>query len=87
MDLASIYFGLFLGLFVFTLVKIIGQTRKILQRSRAFRNAYLYMIWTEATVNFIFAIVTYLFLNGIIPGRCVRPFFLLPIQQPTDSLC
>lgn len=69
MDLSSIYFGLFLGIFPFTIVKVIQQSRKIVARSRTFRNAYLYMIWVEAVVNFVFAIITYLYLNGVVPGR------------------
>jgi hypothetical protein len=68
-DLSAIYFGLFLGLFPFTVVKIVQQSRKIIARSRTFRNVYLYMIWVEAVVNFIFAIITYLYLIDVVPGR------------------
>jgi hypothetical protein len=68
MDLASIYFGVFLAVFPFTVIKVVQQTRKILKRQQAFRNAYLYMIWVEAAVNLAFAIVTYLYLNEVIPG-------------------
>ncbi|UNI22276.1 hypothetical protein JDV02_008178 [Purpureocillium takamizusanense] len=67
-DLAVLYFGLFLGIFPFTLVKVADQTRKILVRSRGLYNAYLYMIWIEALVNLIFALITFLYLKGIIPG-------------------
>ncbi|KAM5349556.1 hypothetical protein ACJ41O_006061 [Fusarium nematophilum] len=74
MDLASIYFGLFLGVFVFTFAKAVQQTRAIFKRTRSLHNAYLYMIWTEAWVNFVFALVTFLYLNEIIPGRQVQPF-------------
>ncbi|KAH7016564.1 LOW QUALITY PROTEIN: uncharacterized protein B0I36DRAFT_377954 [Microdochium trichocladiopsis] len=70
MDLASIYFGFFLGVFVF----VVQQTRSVWRRTRRLHNAYLYMIWTEAWVNFIFATVTYLYLNKIIPGSL--PFYL-----------
>ncbi|KAH6976761.1 hypothetical protein EDB80DRAFT_593945 [Ilyonectria destructans] len=68
MDLASIYFGLFLGIFVFTFAKTLQQTRSIWRRTRSLANAYLYMIWVEAWVNFVFALVRYLYLNEIIPG-------------------
>jgi hypothetical protein len=69
MDLASIYFGLFLGVFVFTFAKSLEQTCSIFRRTKSLANPYLYMIWVEAWVNFVFALVTFLFLNGIIPGR------------------
>lgn len=68
MDLASIYFGLFFGVFVFTFAKAVDQTRSIWRHTHQLHNPYLYMIWVEAVVNLIFCIVTYLFLNGIIPG-------------------
>lgn len=67
-DLAAIYFGVFLGVFPLTMMKIIRQTRKIIAQSRTYHNLYLYMIWIEALVNFIFAVVTYLYLTQIIPG-------------------
>ncbi|PNY25383.1 Uncharacterized protein TCAP_04675, partial [Tolypocladium capitatum] len=73
-DLSSIYFGLFLGIFPFTVIKVIQQSRKIIARTRSFRNDYLYMIWAEAVVNFIFAIITYLYLIDVIPGTFA--FFL-----------
>ncbi|RYO79251.1 hypothetical protein DL766_003827 [Monosporascus sp. MC13-8B] len=68
MDLAAIYYGIFLGVFVFTFSKVLQQTRAIWGRTRSLANAYLYMIWVEAWVNFVFALITFLFLNGIIPG-------------------
>ena len=71
MELASIYFGVFLAVFPFTVIKVVNQTRKIVRRQHGYRNIYLYMIWIEAIVNFIFAIVTYLYLNEIIAGSLV----------------
>ncbi|UZP36563.1 hypothetical protein NXS19_004379 [Fusarium pseudograminearum] len=67
-DLASLYYGLFLAVFVFTFAKAISQTRAIWNRTHSFHNAYLYMIWIEAVVNFVFALLTFLYLNEIIPG-------------------
>lgn len=69
MDLASIYFGLFLGVFVFTFAKAVEQTRSIWKHTHRIVHPYLFMIWVEAWVNFVFCIVTYLYLNNIIPGR------------------
>ncbi|KAF5257557.1 hypothetical protein FOXYS1_11911 [Fusarium oxysporum] len=68
MDLASIYFGLFLGVFVFTFAKAVQQTRGIWRRTQSLHHGYLYMIWVEVWVNFVFALVTFLYLNDIIPG-------------------
>jgi hypothetical protein len=75
MDISSIFFGLFIGLFLPTLTKVIGQTRSIWRRTRSLANAYLYMIWIEAIVNLIFSITTYLYLCGVIPPRWVWPAF------------
>jgi hypothetical protein len=69
MDLGSIYFGLFIATFVFTFAKVVQQTRTIWKRTQNLVNAYVFMIWVEAWVNFAFAVVTLLFLNGIIKGR------------------
>ncbi|KAK5659634.1 hypothetical protein OQA88_838 [Cercophora sp. LCS_1] len=68
MELASFYFGLFLAVFVFTFTKVVKQTGLIWRRTRSLANAYLWMIWIETWVNFIFALVTFLFLNDVIPG-------------------
>ena len=78
MDLASIYFGLFLAVFVFTQAKVVRQTRTIWRHRRSLLNAYLAMIWVEAWVNFVFALITYLFLNGVIHGR------LVTVSPPSD---
>ncbi|KAH7124668.1 hypothetical protein EDB81DRAFT_811421 [Dactylonectria macrodidyma] len=68
MDIASLYYGLFLGFFIFAFAKAVQQTQGIWKRTRSLRHAYLYMIWGETWTNFIFALVTFLYLNGIIPG-------------------
>ena len=69
MDLAAIFFGLFIGLFIHTLTKVVHQTRTIWKRTRSLSNVYLHMIWVEAVVNLIFALTTFLYLNGFIQGR------------------
>ncbi|KAH6888507.1 hypothetical protein B0T10DRAFT_529528 [Thelonectria olida] len=68
-DLASIYYGLFLGVCVFTFAKIIQQTRAIWKRTHSLHISYLYLIWTEVWVNFIFALITFLYLNDVIHGN------------------
>ncbi|EMD93177.1 hypothetical protein COCC4DRAFT_151123 [Bipolaris maydis ATCC 48331] len=67
MEIYSIFFGVFLGLFLPTAGKALQQTWSIWQRTRTLHHAYLWMIWTDTIVNFVFAIVTYLHLCGIVP--------------------
>jgi len=69
MDLAAIFFGLFIGLFIHTLTKVVQQTRVIWKRTHSLSNVYLYMIWVEALVNLVFALTTFLFINGFIKSR------------------
>lgn len=70
-DLASLYFGLFIGVFGFTCSKAFRQTYAIWNRTHSLANAYAIMVWVEATVNLIFAIITFLYLNKIIPPKYV----------------
>ncbi|KAK4448924.1 hypothetical protein QBC34DRAFT_464104 [Podospora aff. communis PSN243] len=67
---ATLFFGMFLGIFIFTFAKVIGQTMAIWRRTKSLVNAYLAMIWIEALVNIIFALVTFLYMpiNKVIPG-------------------
>ena len=69
MELFSIFFGAFLGLFVPTSAKALQQTWAIWRRTRGLTNAYLYMVWLELIVNLIFAITTYLYLCKVIQPR------------------
>ncbi|OAR01135.1 hypothetical protein LLEC1_06340, partial [Akanthomyces lecanii] len=70
MELPSLFFGAFVGVFAFTLLEVCRQTRRIVRRGRAWRwqNGYLYMIWTETLVNLVFAVVTILHLDGPVGG-------------------
>ncbi len=69
-DLPSLFFGAFVGAFAFTLLEVCKQTRRIVQRGRAWswQNGYLYMIWTEILVNLVFAVVTILHFNESVSG-------------------
>lgn len=69
MDLASIGFGFFMGIVPFTFFTIISQTERIARSSNVFRSAYVYMIWLDVLINFVFAIMTYLYLIDVIEGR------------------
>jgi len=69
LELATIFFGIFIGLFFFTIVKVVKQTLSIWKRTKDVWNFYVWMIWCETITNFIFALTTYLFIRGIIPPR------------------
>ena len=71
LDLASIYFGLFIGVFCFTVVYAFQQTRAIWNRTHSLAHAYVIMVWTEVTVNLIFAVISFLYLCGVIPQKYV----------------
>ncbi|KPM46314.1 hypothetical protein AK830_g134 [Neonectria ditissima] len=66
MELSSFFFGLFVGVFVFTFVTVLTQSRDIWRRSHTFLHAYLVMIWCELLVNLVFAIITFLYLSEAI---------------------
>jgi hypothetical protein len=69
LEVASIFFGLFLGLFFYAAMKVAKQTLSIWKRTQSLVNIYLWMIWVEAVVNFIFALTTYMYLRGLIHPR------------------
>lgn len=68
-EVASVFFGLFIGLTFFTTAKAVRQTRRIWKRTKNAWNWYLWMVWIELFVNLVFAITTYLYIDGIIKGR------------------
>ena len=67
MDLGALFFGIFVGIFIFAFAKACQQTRSIWKKSHTLNNPYLYLIWGEAICNLIFAVTTFLYLNDIIP--------------------
>jgi hypothetical protein len=69
LEVPSIFLGTFAGLFFLTITKVAQQSWRIWGRTHSLANLYLWMIWTEAIVNVIFALTTYLFIRGDIPGR------------------
>ncbi|PVH97845.1 hypothetical protein DM02DRAFT_504470, partial [Periconia macrospinosa] len=66
MEIFSIFFGIFLGLFVPTSTTAMQQTWSIYRRTRSIKNWYVGMVWLEIVVNLIFSISTYLYLCGVI---------------------
>jgi len=74
MDLATLFVGIFLAVFVFTFAKVVTQTVAIWRRTKRVADFYLVMIWVETLLNLAFAVTIFLFLdrdgygNNIIPG-------------------
>ena len=68
MDIATLFFGMFVPIFVVTVAKAYNQTRRIYRHTRSLHNAYLYLIWTEAAANLAFSVTTIMFINGVIPA-------------------
>jgi hypothetical protein len=69
LEVASIFFGLFLGLFAFTSMKAVRQSWTIWGRTKSVSNFYLWAIMIETVATITFAITTYLFLRGDILPR------------------
>lgn len=69
LEFASIFLGLFAGLFVFTTMKVARQSWRIWGRTKSLVNFYLWAIWIETIVNFVFALTTYLYIRGNILPR------------------
>jgi len=67
----AIFFGVFIGLFFYTLSEVAKQTWQIWRRTHSIVNWYLWMIWTECLVNLVFALTMYLFIRGTIEQRSV----------------
>ncbi|KAL2867746.1 uncharacterized protein BJX67DRAFT_380690 [Aspergillus lucknowensis] len=67
MDVSVFFFGLFLGFFIFTMEGVIRQTIQIWKRTRSLTQVYLWFIWIESVVNLVFASITRLQLDGVIP--------------------
>jgi membrane-anchored glycerophosphoryl diester phosphodiesterase (GDPDase) len=69
LEIPSIFFGVFTGLFALTISKVAKQSWQIWRRRHSFVNWYLWMIWLETIVNMVFALTTYLFIRGNIAPR------------------
>ena len=66
--IASLAAGFTLGFGLLTTWTAIQQT---MQLTNPWRSVYIYMVWGEIVVNFILAVVAWLFLDGQITVRCV----------------
>ncbi|KAF2401031.1 hypothetical protein EJ06DRAFT_510063 [Trichodelitschia bisporula] len=64
-DVASIFFGFFIALWIFTATKAVRQTSSIWRRRHTLWNRYVIFIWTEVFANVVFAVTTYLYIRGV----------------------
>lgn len=71
MAVASIAWGFTIGFGWLTSWTAAKQTVNIFKRNgrRAFRNAYVWMIWLEIIVCLTFSIICWLYVRGVIPPR------------------
>ena len=68
LDLASLLFGMFLGIFIFATTKAVQQTQTIWKHTHSLNNTYLFLVWGEIVANFVFCLTTFLFICKVIPG-------------------
>jgi hypothetical protein len=68
MDLATLFFGMFMPIFIITVGKAAKQTRSIFRKTGTLQHTYLYLVWGEALANVMFAVTTFLFIQGVING-------------------
>lgn len=66
-DLGAYFFGMFVGVFIFAIIKCIAQTLHIRKHKKSLLSLYLCLLWGEAVCNLVFALTTILFLNDVIP--------------------
>ncbi|KAK7969397.1 hypothetical protein PG988_008470, partial [Apiospora saccharicola] len=72
--LATFFLGFTVAAAAFTFLQGIKQTRGVWSRSKNLdRSPYIIMLWLEWTADGAMAIITYLHITGIIPGRL--PFY------------
>ena len=65
--LASIIWGITIGVIVFTAWKAIDQTIPMWRRGTALRSPYLWMVWTHLILNTTICALAWLFMDGVIP--------------------
>ena len=70
-DLAAVFFGIFIGIFIFTFSKATQQSQTVWKNTRNLKNPYLLLIWGEALANLVFAICTVLYMSGVMKGGFV----------------
>ncbi|KAM5353878.1 hypothetical protein ACJ41O_000528 [Fusarium nematophilum] len=76
MNIASIIWGLSLGVVVFNCAKAFRQTRSAIQRRKRL-TAYVSLVWLEIISSFILGVMVWLYLRAIIPPSFQFYFFII----------
>ncbi|CAM1509912.1 Fc.00g002470.m01.CDS01 [Cosmosporella sp. VM-42] len=85
MNIASIIWGLSLGVTVFNAAKAFRQSKSAIQRRKRL-TAYVCLIWAEIISSFLLGIMTWLYLRGII-GPSFQFFFFIIVWWSTQVQC
>ncbi|KAF4470625.1 hypothetical protein FALBO_2470 [Fusarium albosuccineum] len=76
MNVASIIWGLSLGVVVFNCAKAFRQTKSAIQRRKRL-TAYVTLVWLEIISSFILGVMVWLYLRAIIPPSFQFYFFII----------
>ncbi|KAF4980296.1 hypothetical protein FZEAL_3667 [Fusarium zealandicum] len=76
MNIASIVWGLSLGVIVFNCAKAFRQAKSAIQRRKRI-TTYVSLVWMEIISSFILGIMVWLYLRGIIPPSFQFYFFII----------
>ncbi|MCJ1392371.1 hypothetical protein MMC18_005238 [Xylographa bjoerkii] len=79
--IASLAFGFTLGFGFLTVWTAIQQTTRL---TKPWRSVYIYMVWGEIFVNFVIAIIAWLYLDGYFQPSVPLGFF---IRKPFSTIC
>ncbi|KAF7559791.1 hypothetical protein G7046_g4349 [Stylonectria norvegica] len=85
MNIASIIWGLSLGVTVFNVAKAFRQTKSAIQRRKRI-TTYVTLVWLEIISSFLLGLVTWLYLRGII-GPSFQLFFFIILFWSTQVQC
>jgi Na+-driven multidrug efflux pump len=83
LKITCIAFGFTLGFGYLTAVKAAGQSISIYRRTHRITVTYTMMIWLELLVSIMFAILTWLYVDNVIPPGFAIYFSLGTL--PSDS--
>ncbi|PQE21185.1 hypothetical protein CJF31_00010859 [Rutstroemia sp. NJR-2017a BVV2] len=87
MDIVSICFGVSIGFWILTTSKAARQTLKVWKRKHSIHSLYIYMIWMEAIVNLVIAIVSWLFIRGNIQASLLLCTTLFGVLIALQTQC
>lgn len=75
MNVASIVWGLSLGIFIFNCAKAIRQSKSAIERRKRL-TAYVTLVWMEIISSLILSVMCWLYLRGVIPPSFQLFFFI-----------